>query len=151
MAKEEAKKVAQTLTEQPTIVRIGMFWFLQKPLTMAQIYEIGAIIENTEELDDSVKAQPISAILARYKDIKVCTEVVVTMLFRGRFKRWLWRKYILNHLTMATYKQVFEYGAMTFQAAFFLTSFIFLKGIKTTTSKTNTEEATAHGDSWEEL
>lgn len=117
---------------------------------MAQIYDIGAIVEKTEEIALEGEFNPIVEMLSRYTDVKLCSEVVVVMLFRTRIMRKVFGWYIKHHLTMQRYKKIIEYGAITFRAAFFLTSFSFLKGTKEMTKTTNTAEATARGGSLEE-
>lgn len=144
------KKTSDVLTEKPIIVRFGLLFFVIRPMTMAQIYEIGAIVEKTEGIDLEGDFNPIVKMLESYKDIKVCSEVATTMVFRSRWMRKLFGWYIKRHLTMARYQKIIEFGAITFRAAFFLTSFSFLKGTKEVTKMTNTAAATAHGDSLEE-
>lgn len=146
----KVQTTANTLTEKPQWVKIGWWWFMIKPATLAQLWELGAYIEDKEQLDVEGEIQPVVEMLNRYKDLKTCTEAVLILLFRKSWKRALWRKYITANLTMATYQQILEYSAMTFHATFFLTSFTFLKGAKQTTQLTNTDEATALGDLLEE-
>lgn len=144
------KKTADVLTEKPIIIRFGLLFFVVRPMTMAQIYEIGAIVEKTEGIDLNGDFNPIVKMLQSYKDIKTCSEVATTMVFRNRLMRKLFGWYIKHHLTMARYQRIIEFGAITFRAAFFLTSFSFLKGTKEVTKMTNTAAATARGDSLEE-
>ena len=144
------KKTSDVLTEKPIIIRFGLLFFVIRPMTMAQIYEIGAIVEKTEEIELEGDFNPIVKMLESYKDIKACSDVATTMVFRSRWMRKLFGWYIKNHLTMARYQRIIEYGAITFRAAFFLTSFSFLKGAKEVTKTTNTAAATARGGSLEE-
>ena len=113
---------------------------------MAQIYDIGALVEKAEGLDLHGEFNPIVEMLSRYKDVALCSQIVIIMLFRSRVMRKLFGWYVKQTLTMAKYKEIIEYGAVTFKAAFFLTSFTFLKGAKETTKMTNIVEATALGD-----
>lgn len=139
------KKTSDVLTEKPIIVRFGLLFFVVRPMTMAQIYEIGAIVEKTEEMDLNGDFNPVVKMLSSYKDIATCSEVATTMVFRNRWMRKLFGWYVKRHMTMARYQKIIEFGAITFRAAFFLTSFSFLKGTKETTKMTNTARATAHG------
>lgn len=141
------KKTSDVLTEKPIIVRFGLLFFVIRPMTMAQIYEIGAIVEKTEGIDLEGDFNPIVKMLQSYKDIEVCSKVIVVMAFRSSWMRKLFGWYIKHHLTMERYQKIIEYGAITFHAAFFLTSFSFLKGTKEVTKTTNTAAATARGDS----
>lgn len=144
------KKTSDVLTEKPITVRFGLLFFVIRPMTMAQIYEIGAAIEKTEGMDLNGDFNPIVKMLQSYKDIEKCSEVAKIMIFRSRWMRKLFGWYVKHHMTMARYQKIIEYGAITFRAAFFLTSFSFLKGTKEVTKMTNTAAATAHGDSLEE-
>lgn len=144
------KKTSDVLTEKPIIIRFGLLFFVIRPMTMAQIYEIGAIVEKTEEIDLNGDFNPIVKMLESYKDVQTCSEVATTMIFRSRWMRKLFSWYIKHHLTMSRYQKIIEFGAITFRAAFFLTSFSFLKGTKEVTKTTNTVAATAHGDLSEE-
>lgn len=144
------KKTTDVLTEKPIVVRFGLLFFVIRPMTMAQIYEIGAIVEKTEGIDLDGDFNPIVKMLESYKDVKHCSDVIVTMIFRSRIMRKLLGWYIKKHLTMERYRKIIEFGALSFQAAFFLTSFTFLKGTKEVTKPTNTAKATVHGDLLEE-
>lgn len=132
-------------------INIGFFWFKIKPLTLSQIWEIGSIVENLEQLDiENSNANIVTEMMKRSDMIKECLDIVLTIIFRGKIKRFLFGRYIKKRLTMNHYKKIIEYSLISFQAAFFLTSLTFLKGTKTITSQTNTEGATVLGDSSEE-
>lgn len=144
------KKTSDVLTEKPIVVRFGLLFFVIRPMTMAQIYEIGSIVEKTEGLELEGDFNPIVKMLESYKDIKICSEVACVMMFRSIWMRKLFGWYVKHQMTMARYQKIIEFGAITFRAAFFLTSFSFLKGTREVTKMTNTAEATARGDSLEE-
>lgn len=140
-------KTADVITEKPMWIRFGLLYFLMKPMTMAQIYEVGAIVEKTEGIDLKGEFNPVVEMLSRYEDVNTCSQVAVTMLFRSRIMRKVFGRYVRHNMTMTHYKRIIEFGAITFQAGFFLTSFTFLRGAKETTKMTNTAEAIVHGDS----
>lgn len=145
---DKIKQTSDVISEKPILLRFGFLWFLMRPLTLSQIYEIGAIVQNIEEVNlPEGEFNPVVEMLRRYTDMKICSSIVVKMLFRRKLKRILFGWYVKKHLTMAKYKKVIEFGAMSFQAAFFLTSFTFLKGTKEVTKQTNTESVTHLGDS----
>ena len=146
---DKITRTSDAITEKPMSIRIGLLLFVLRPMTMAQIYEIGALIENNEGLDLKGEFNPIVEMLSRYKDIKTCSDVSILMLFRSRIMRKMLGWYVRHNLTMDKYQKIIEYGAMTFKAAFFLTSFSFLKGTKEATKTTNTAGVTARGDSLE--
>lgn len=144
-------KVTQTILEQNVkVVKIGLFSFRIKPTTLAQVYELGAIVEQMEQLDLTGNINIVLETLKRYTDLMAMQDIALTLLFRSRRKRAFWRPYVRKCLTMDIYKEILETGMASFKAAFFLTSITFLKGVKETTKLTNTAEATVHGDSSEE-
>jgi len=138
-----------TLLERPRKVKIGWRMFKVHPLTLAQIYEMGAIVEGIEGLDLHGEVNVIVETLRRFRDMERIQRLVMVMLFRNKRKRWWWRRYIKRHLTIDVYQNVLETGMATFKAAFFLTSITFLKGVQDVTKTTNTAEVTAHGGSSE--
>lgn len=145
-----ATKVDETLSERPIFVRIGLLWYMARPLTLAQMWEIGAAVETMDDVELSEGAYTLPLILSRHGDFRLCERVALIMLFRSRWKRWLWGWYVRRHLTSAVYKRVVEYAFRSFSAGFFLTALTFLKGIKTMTSPTRGAAATAPGASSEE-
>ena len=76
------KKTTDVLTEKPIVVRFGLLFFVIRPMTMAQIYEIGTIVEKTEGVELNGDFNPIVKMLEAYKDVKACSEVIVSMVFR---------------------------------------------------------------------
>ena len=144
------QKVADTISEKSALVWFGIFPILIRPLTLAQIYDIGAVVERMGVIDIDGEFNPVVKMLQQYKEIKECTDIVKICCFRKRWKRKVFGRIITSNLTMMRYKQVIEVAALSFGAAFFLTSFTFLKGTKEVTKRTNTDEATASGDSLEE-
>lgn len=140
-------RTADVITEKPMWMRFGLLYFVLRPMTMAQIYEVGALVEKTEGIDLQGEFNPIVEMLSRYEDVNTCSQVAVIMLFRSRLMRKLFGWYVRHNMTMSRYKSIIEFGAITFQAGFFLTSFSFLRGAKETTKTTNIAEAIALGDS----
>lgn len=139
------KKTSDVLTEKPIVIRFGLLFFVVRPMTMAQIYEIGAVVEKTECIDLKGDFNPVVKMLQSYKDIEVLSQVATIMIFRSRWMRKAFGWYIKHYMTMERYQKIIEFGAITFRAAFFLTSFSFLKGTKEVTKRTNTAKATARG------
>lgn len=147
---ENIQRVADTITEKTTFFCFGLLPILVRPLTLAQMYEIGAAVENADGLEVQGKVNPVALMLSNFENIELCSKVVNIILFRSRWKRLLLGWYVKRNLTMAQYRRVIEYSASCFGAAFFLTSFTFLVGTKTMTKPTNTDEAIPSGDSLEE-
>lgn len=149
----EVKKTKDALLEKPMFIRFGIMLFRVKPLTLAQIYEIGAVVENMKEVETNTLGRTINALaksLELYENIPLCEKVVLISMFRRSLWRKIWGRFIRKRMTVARYRRLVEYFALTFQAAFFFTSFTFLKGAKMITSPTNTDEVTALGASSEE-
>lgn len=144
------KKTSDVITEKPLIIRFGLLFFILRPMTMAQMYEIGALVEKTEEMELEGEFNPIVKMLQSYKEIAICSKVATLMLFRSLWMRKIFGWYVRHLMTMDKYQKIVEYSAITFRAAFFLTSFSFLKGIKETTKTTNTVGATTLGGSSED-
>ena len=141
-------KVADTILENDiTTVNIGWFCFAIKPTTLAQVYELGAIVEHMEQLGLEGNINVVIETLKRYNDLQAMNDIALVLLFRSKFKRKLFKRYIAKRLTMDIYKKILETGLASFKAAFFLTSITFLKGVRETTKQTNTAAATALGDS----
>lgn len=141
------KLTSDTLSEKPRLIRFGFLFFQMKPLTLAQIWEVGGILEQQEikAIDGDVNV--IAEMLERVDNIKAAQEIAVAMLFRGSLSRWLFGRFVKSRLTMARYQKMMEYYLMTIRAAFFLISITSLKGVKEMTKRTNTAEATVLGDS----
>ena len=144
------KLTSDTLSEKPRLIRFGFLFFRMKPLTLAQIWEVGGILEQQEIKAVDGDVNVIAEMLERVDNIKAAQEIAVAMLFRSALSRWLFGSFVKSRLTMERYQQMMEYYLMTLRAAFFLISFTSLKGVKEITKKTNTPEATALGDSSEE-
>lgn len=145
--KQNIQKTSDTISEKPIVIWFGLIPYIVKPMTLAQIYAIGGVVESMEEIDLNGNFNAIAKMLQRYDDINRCANIVTLMVFRSHLMRKLFGWHVKRNLTMKKYQRVIEYGALSFRAAFFLTSFSFLKGVKETTKMTNTAEATTRGDS----
>ena len=141
------KVTSDTLSEKPRLIRFGFLFFRMKPLTLAQIWEVGGILEQQEITAVDGDVNVIAEMLERVDNIKAAQEIAVAMLFRGSLSRWLFGRFVKSRLTMERYQQMMEYYLMTLRAAFFLISITSLKGVKEMTKRTNTAEATVLGDS----
>ncbi len=149
MKKEDKKRVADTLTERSTWVRIGLLPIRMRPLTLGQIYEMGEFTCGMEAKDLDLKARVVASaeMLARYKSAPLMQEVFLVCAFRHRWMRHIFRRYILNRLTVGKFQKAIEVITNSFTANFFLTSIIFLAQ---TTMMTEPTPTTPHGQQWEE-
>ena len=75
------------------------------------------------------------------------SKVFVICLFRSLIMRFLFGWYIRHNLTMREYEKLITFESTSFNINFFLTSIIFLKK---TTTMTNPNPTTAHGQQWVE-
>ena len=149
MKSEEKREVANTLSEKGIWVRVGFLPFRLRPITLAQIYEMGAIANdiNADGLEEKKKIKILAETIAHYNDARIMSKVFVICLFRSLLMRFLFGWYIRHNLTMREYEKLITFESTSFNINFFLTSIIFLKK---TTTMTNPNPMTAHGQQWVE-
>ena len=149
MKSEEKREVANTLSEKGIWIRIGFLPFRLRPITLAQIYEMGAIANdiNADGLEEKKKIKILAETIAHYNDARIMSKVFVICLFRSLLMRFLFGWYIRHNLTMREYEKLITFESTSFNINFFLTSIIFLKK---TTTMTNPNLTTAHGQQWVE-
>ena len=149
MTTEEKKKTAEVLTEKSKWTRVGWLPIRLRPLTLAQIYEMGEFVDGMEVqgLDMNAKAILSAEMLARHKSARLMQEIFLVTAFRRRWKRALLRRYIAKRLTVRQYFKAVEVITDAYTANFFLTSIIFLAQTRPITEPTQT---TALGQQWEE-
>lgn len=141
---------SDTLSEKPRLIRFGFLFFLMRPLTLSQIWEISSLVENIGAKNLEGEVNIIAEMLKQKDNIQQASQVATTMLFRSRISRILFSHFIKKRLTMKRYQKMMEYYLMTLRAAFFLISITSLKGIREMAKPTNMNEATALGDLSEE-
>ena len=149
MKSEEKREVANTLSEKGIWVRVGFLPFRLRPITLAQIYEMGAIANdiNADGLEEKKKIKILAETIAHYNDARIMSKVFVICRFRSVIMRFLFGWYIRHNLTMREYEKLITFESTSFNINFFLTSIIFLKK---TTTMTNPNPTTAHGQQWVE-
>ena len=149
MKSEEKREVANTLSEKGIWVRVGFLPFRLRPITLAQIYEMGAIANdiNADGLEEKKKIKILAETIAHYNDARIMSKVFVICLFRSLIMRFLFGWYIRHNLTMREYEKLITFESTSININFFLTSIIFLKK---TTTMTNPNPTTAHGQQWVE-
>lgn len=149
MKKEEKKKVANALSERSHWIRVGWMHIRIKPLTLSQIYDMGAAANdiNADDLQHMDKVNIIAVLVKHAKDAKALQDVFLVCSYRKKWKRWLFGRYIRNRLTVEHFNRLLTTIAQTFNANFFLTSIIFLSQTKIMTEPSPT---TARGQSSEE-
>lgn len=148
MKKEEKKQVAETLTERSQIMRVGLIPFRLRPLTLAQIYEMGVFASqiDAESLKGKERVQVLAEVVAHHEDARLMIKIFLICLFRTKLCRFLFGRYIRKRLTVMKMQQLIMYLSQSINANFFLTSIIFLRQTATITEPSQT---TAHGQ-WSE-
>lgn len=148
MKQEEKQKVANALSESSAKMKIGLLNILIRPLTLAQIFEMGAAANNirSDDLQQMDKVNIIAVLMMHYKDAQAMQQVFLICAYRKKWKRWLFGKYIKPRLSVEHFSKLLTIIASTFNANFFLTSIIFLSQTKIMTEPSQT---TAHGQSSE--
>lgn len=127
-------KVKDTITEEPKRIKIGKFYFNCNPLNLSQVVEIAELIKNNVKLDDKeLDSTMISLSLNHPEYAETMKEVCLIAIFRTKFKRCVFGRYIKKNLCSEEYKAIFTHITEAFDYCFFLGSLIFLKN--TTTKK----------------
>lgn len=149
MKQNDKKKVADSLSERSHWIRVGWLHIKIKPLTLSQIYDMGAAANdiNADDLQSLDKVNIIALLVKHAKDAKALQDVFLVCAYRKKWKRWLFGRYLRNRLTVEHFNKLLTLIATTFNANFFLTSIIFLSQTKIMTEPNQT---TAHGQSSEE-
>lgn len=143
----DKERVHSTFTEKPIDIKIGMFTFKLRPLTLSQIYKLGAIgneLSSDDDLGSKDKVKVIAEVIAHYKDAKVMQDMFVAALLPGRVKRFLFKRYVLKRLTVSVFNEFIAYVSQSVDVNFFLTSIIILRK---TVEITNPSQTTALGQS----
>lgn len=148
MEQEEKKKVADVLAERSSWIRVGWMHILIKPLTLSQIYDMGAAANDIDgsDLQSSDKFNVIAMMMKHAKDARALQDVFLVCAYRKKWKRWLLGRYVRNRLKIEHINHLITIIATTFNANFFLTSIIFLSQTKIMTEPSQT---TALGQSSE--
>lgn len=144
------EKVAETISEKPRFIRFGIIPFMVRPATLTQIWEVGALVQDMNYTEMHGRVNTLQVLLESHNDVRLCSQLVIILVFRSKLMRILLGWYVRHHLNVSRFKEVVNFMAVSFNATFFLTTFIFLKGTRQITTPTNTQEATARGDSSEE-
>lgn len=151
MKDEEKKTIADTLNEVSTLIKVGALPLKIRPLTLGQIYEMGAVANDIDVTDitgsnaESIRIMP--AIIQHHKDARRMQEIFVICAFRSRIKRFLFGWYIRRKLRVVHFQELISYISTSFNANFFLTSIIFLRQ---TVIMTEPSPTTAPGQQSEE-
>ena len=144
METADKERVHSTLTEKPVKIKVGKLTFKLRPLTLAQIYEIGAIGNelSDDDLGSKDKVKVLAEVIAHYKDAKVMQDMFIAALLPGKIKRFLFKRYVLKRLTVTVFNEFVAYVSRSLDVNFFLTSIIILRK---TVERGGASETTALG------
>lgn len=140
MKTTDKKKTADALTERNRWMRVGLLPIMLRPLTLGQIYEMGEFVNDLDvgNLDMKEKLNIVAEMLAKYKNVPLMQQTFLVCAYRRRWKRWLFRRYILKRLTVRHFQKVMDIVTDAYTANFFLTSIIFLTQTKPMTEPKQT-------------
>ena len=138
---KDNNSTADALTERGEWVRFGWFPVRMRPLTLAQIWEIGEEVSKCGQLDLDGRFNAVEEMLSRHADIRRMQRVVVVALFRSRAARALFGWWVHRTTTMERYERVINFCARSFSAPFFFQSMTFLRGAKDVTMNTRGVQA----------
>jgi hypothetical protein len=140
MKTKEKKATADALTERSVWVRVGLLPIMLRPLTLGQIFEMGEYVNDldVEGIDMKKKMNVVAEMLTKFRNAPLMQETFMVCAYRRRWKRWLFRRYILKRLTVRHFSKVIEVLTNAYTANFFLTSIIFLHQTKTMTEPKQT-------------
>lgn len=135
MNKQDKEKIANALSERSKWIRVGLIPIKIRPLTLSQIYDMGAAANdvNGDDLQTEDKVNIIAVLMKHAKDAKAMQDVFLVCAFRKKWKRWFFGRYLRNRLTVEHFNILLTIIATTFNANFFLTSIIFLSQTKIVT------------------
>lgn len=124
--------ISRTINEYGKWIRIGSLPFYMRPVTYGQIVEISACVSTMEGLTEEDSGTQLSIALLHGKDAAAIADIASIMIFRTRWMRFFFRRYIKNHITASKVSQVLKFLYKSIDPDFFLTTIIFLKGIDQT-------------------
>ena len=144
MKTKDKKIISDILSEKPVWIRVGFIPFRVKPVTLSQIYEMGAIANdiNSDGIEDKDKFYVLAETLSHYNDARLMTEIFKVCIFRSSIMRWIFGKYIKHNLTLMHFQQLMMYLMKSLNINFFLTSII---SLRRTSLMTEPSLTTAHG------
>lgn len=140
METSDKSKVARTLAEQSTRIKVGLFRFKVKPLTFMQIQQMG-VFANDIKAPTWEKGQKINILplLFEHADsARLMSEIFIVCAFRKSWAKWLFGRYIRKHLDILAFNELIKFISTSFNANFFLTSITFLTQTKIITEPITT-------------
>lgn len=140
MDKDKKQKVANALAERSRWLKVGWMHIRIRPLTLSQIYDMGAAASdiNSDDLQKLENVNIIALLTKHAKDAKAMQDVFIVCAYRKKWKRLLFGKWLRGRLTIEHFNKLLAIIASTFNANFFLTSIIFLSQTKIMTEPSQT-------------
>ena len=132
---KNSTKTTETLSEKSVWLLIGLLPIRVKPLNLRQITEVGELALMIEDVKLDMEQLLSTFLFSRGKELPIIEEISLKVLFRERWKRFLFGGYIKKRLTTKQLKKVISILEMSVDYRFFLNSLIFLRGMKMKTKE----------------
>ncbi len=140
MKTTDKEKVRNALLEQEVMIKVGWRTFRLRPLTLAQIWEMGVFANDIKEAEWGAtdRINVLQEMFKHSSDAKSMCEIFIVCAFRKKVWRRFWGGYLRKRLTVMHFNQLLHFMSMSFNANFFLTSITFLGQTKIMTEPTTT-------------
>lgn len=137
--------VSDTLTEKGIWIKFGLIPLYIKPLNFSQVTEIAELISkyNNKDYGNSDGKTFMSIALdniAKEGNAEIIHKICKISVFRSAWKRKVFGFIVSRNLTSEVYKKIFSCVISAYDLSFFLTSLVFMKGVKMKTKSLHTEE-----------
>lgn len=133
MEKTAEQRVAEAINEKGKWIKIGWMPFYMRPITYGQIADLSAEVSQLEGFNEEDEGKPLFSVAMKHgKDFTQMCSVVCAAIFRSKWTRYIFGRYLRRHLTGNHFRKVQEYIFVSVDPAFFLQSIIFLKGMNRT-------------------
>lgn len=132
---KNSTKTTETLSEKSVWLLIGLLPIRVKPLNLRQITEVGELALMIDDVMLDTEQLLSTFLFSRGKELPIIEEISLKVLFRERWKRFLFGRYIKKRLTTKQLKKVISILEMSVDYRFFLNSLIFLRGMKMKTKE----------------
>lgn len=131
VAKGNEDKVSATMAERGFVLMLGIIPFRVKPLTLMQIIEIGEHALALKGIDTKSEDNQFTASLkVAEQDGGAMLDICEVAVFRKRWQRRIFGGMLRKRMDSKTYEKVVGWIYSTFDFSFFLTSSLFMAGLK---------------------
>lgn len=138
--KERNTKTTDALGERGKWIKVGILPIYARPLTILQVQEIAEAMDGVKTAETDNYNSSSAYIFSHASDITAYNMAILKSLFRKKWQRAIFGKYVLNHITSKVFKIVYANLQASFDYDFFLIGLIFLQSTKPKTKEGQTEE-----------